>query len=669
MSAFPGRLLVAGLLVLLTVPAVAPPVTAAVLDPGWPAGAFLPAAELLEPRAGHTAGLLPDGRVLVVGGERDEGPLASAETWDPLTETWVATGLLTCQRSRHAMVVLPDGRALVVGGTRPEECELNGITASAEVWDPVTGTFTETGSLADPREAPSATLLLDGRVVLAGGFRGRGDGDVLASLETWDPASGTFTPAGSLSEARWKHTATRLPDGRILFVGGQGPRGLVGSAETWDPVTGLATAAGTLEHARMGHTATVLPDGRVAVIGGVNGRGIAVRRTEVWDPMTGTFSPWGALGEARVGHTASLTVDSGLGDGRILVVDGEGGMAELRPLASAQVWSASSFEPGPVGGLPIEPRTGHTATNLPDGRVLLAGGWGPDGPLASAEIWTPTDPEAAAGSEPPRLYESGLMLVGLVDDLRMRSLPSVDDESLMYEPLMAEGTRLRILAGPVAGSGYWWYHVALPRGEALTGGIREGWVASADHDGTPWIGVGRPFDTGQPTRPRGNAPAAPRDVRAVPFDPWAGIECDPAPCGPIGIRLRWHDARPGDDQAGFRVYLLRHWARWEGNPNAWVDDCDRSRVLASGQTAPRLIAEVGPGRRTFRYVEDDWQEMSGRPATARRSDEWTSTRYQYGRQLLVSAIDSNGDESRLVPSTPVEYLFCGLADPTPADQP
>jgi hypothetical protein len=665
MSAFPGRLLVAGLLVLLTMPAATPPVMAAVLDPGWPAGAFLPAAELLEPRAGHTAGLLPDGRVLVVGGERDEGPLASAETWDPLTEAWAATGPLTCQRSRHAMAVLPDGRALVVGGNR-EACEPDGITSSAEVWDPATGTFAGAGDMSTPRAAPSATLLLDGRILVAGGFQGRGDDDILASLETWDPASATFAPAGSLIEARWKHTATRLADGRVLVVGGQGPRGTVGSAEIWDPATGKTSPAGTLEHVRVGHTASLLPDGRVAVIGGVNGRGIAVRRTEVWDPATAAFSPWGTLDEARAGHTASLTMDSPLGDGRVLVVDGEGGIADPRPLASAELWTATSFEPRPVGGLPIEPRTGHTATNLPDGRILLAGGWGPDGPLASTETWTPTDPEAAVGSEPPRLYESGRLLVSLVDGLRVRSQPSVAEDSLMYDPLLPQRTRLRVLAGPVAGSGYWWYHVELPRGEeALEGAVREGWVASADHDGTPWIGVGRPVDSGRPSERQVAAPAAPVDIQAASFDAWAGIECDPAPCGPIGIRLNWQDARPEGDQAGFRVYLVRYWARWEGNPNAWVEDCDRSRVLASGQTAPRLIAELGSDRRAFRYVEEDWQQMSGRPPTARRSDEWTSTRYQYGRQLLVSAFDSDGDESRRVPSTPVEYLFCGLVDPTP----
>ena len=134
----------------------------------------------------------------------------------------------------------------------------------SEVWDPATGTFSPAGSLTEARSIHTATLLTDGRVLLVGGW---GTGP-LASAEVWDPATGTFSATGSLAEDRGGHGATLLADGRVLAVGGDGSAGSLASAEVWDPATGTFSATGSLTEARSNHTATLLPDGRVLVVGG-----------------------------------------------------------------------------------------------------------------------------------------------------------------------------------------------------------------------------------------------------------------------------------------------------------------------------------------------------------------------------------------------------------------
>ena len=199
---------------------------------------FVTAAPLAETRANHTATALPDGRVLVVGGfheEQDgsEEVRASAELWDPVSASFEPTGPLMEARSEHAAALLPDGRVLIVGGWDRER-----RLASAEIWDPATGTFTGVGPLAEPRWGHSATALPDGRVLVVGGWDE-------GSAEVWDPLSGTFRFTSPPKEERSLHTATLLPDGRVLLVGGEGRYGRVVTAETWDSNLSLANDAAT----------------------------------------------------------------------------------------------------------------------------------------------------------------------------------------------------------------------------------------------------------------------------------------------------------------------------------------------------------------------------------------------------------------------------------------
>ena len=182
----------------------------------------------------HTATLLADGRVLVVGGYGGFENLASTEVYDPSTGTWSPTGSMAEARKRHAATLLTDGRVLVLGGTD----DFGKALASVEVYDPSTGTWSPTGSMAHARREHTATRLTDGTVLIAGGaFHGAPASNVLlASAELYDPSTGTWSPTGSMVYGRIQHTATRLTDGRVLVSAGFTDFGL-SSAEVYDPST------------------------------------------------------------------------------------------------------------------------------------------------------------------------------------------------------------------------------------------------------------------------------------------------------------------------------------------------------------------------------------------------------------------------------------------------
>ena len=157
------------------------------------------------------------------------------------------------------------------------------------------GTWTATGSLATARDDHTATLLPNGKVLVAGGYDGSG---TLASAELYDPASGTWTATGSLATARYRHTATLLPNGKVLVAGGSDNSGALASAELYDPASGTWTATGSLATARDCHTATLLPNGKVLVAGGFDGSG-SLASAELYDPASGTWTATGSLATAR----------------------------------------------------------------------------------------------------------------------------------------------------------------------------------------------------------------------------------------------------------------------------------------------------------------------------------------------------------------------------------
>jgi N-acetylneuraminic acid mutarotase len=249
--------------------------------------------------------------------------------------------------------------------------------ASAELYDPDTGAWIAAGRMMEARVGPTATLLPDGRVLVAGGYGLIGGSAIpLASAELYDPDSDTWSAAERMIEARYDHTASRLPDGTVLVAGGVSSGNLsVASAELYDPKKGTWSTTPTMKEVRSRQTATVLLDGSVLVAGGGSGA-----FAELYHPDTGSWSATSSLVEALQGpfqgHTATL-----LQDGKVLVVTDPGSAQRFDP--DSGTWSAAASM--------TEAHTSHTATLLLDGRVLAAGGSDADGlnPIAGAALFDP----------------------------------------------------------------------------------------------------------------------------------------------------------------------------------------------------------------------------------------------------------------------------------------
>lgn len=248
-----------------------------------------PALQMNVERAAHTATLLRDGKVLIAGGFREEGTseiaISSAEIFDPGTNTFTPTSDMNEPRNGHTATLLPVGKVLLAGGWNQR-----GRTATAKLYDPQTGTFEDTGSLMAARQGLTATLLKNGQVLIAGGDSARNTPQLTAEL--YDPTTETFTPTGNLKDGRFGHTATLLTDGKVLLVGGtSGNDNILASAEIYDPVTGQFTPTSDANVIRYKHTAVLLKDGNVLILGGADQRDWNGKydSAEIYDVKTGTF--------------------------------------------------------------------------------------------------------------------------------------------------------------------------------------------------------------------------------------------------------------------------------------------------------------------------------------------------------------------------------------------
>jgi Kelch motif len=329
------------------------------------------------PAAQSAATLLGDGRVLVMLGVSPR-----AELYDPKTGAFTPNRSIGPQRVRETVTRLADGRVLIAGGVDLSADWTQGELSSAELFDPATGRFTATGSMKTARMSHTATLLADGRVLIVGGWAGNPNRP-LASAEIYSPVTGTFAAAGSMRTARENQTATRLQDGRVLIAGGdQSPAQdpyAEASAEIFSPTTGTFSPAGSMTAERTRHTATLLPSGRVLIAGGF-GNLDKPEWAELFDPATERFIRAASMFTYRDGATATL-----LKDGSVLVA---GGANDGGSLNSAEIYTPSSDAFRPTSSM-VTTRMGHTATLLDDGRVLVVGGlWGAEG-LSSAELYWP----------------------------------------------------------------------------------------------------------------------------------------------------------------------------------------------------------------------------------------------------------------------------------------
>ena len=333
---------------------------------------------MAQPRSYHTAtgfysGPLA-GWVLVTGGLDASGaPTATSELYNPVTRTFVATGNLPSKSAGHTATLLANGKVLAVGGGN----------SSAEIFDPATKSWSSAGSLSSTRSYLTATVLGDGtnRVFVAGGVDN--GGKTINSTILYNPSNGTFANGPNLTTARERHTATLLPNGTVLIVGGRQQSGgsyiTLGSAEICTATA--CTALVSSPSARYSHVAVALPNGTVLLAGGSNGS-TDLATAEILDPTTGGITPAGTLQAGRRELTAS-----GLPNGRAVAAGGQNGTT---PTSASDL-----YKPPLAAGAPMNAaRAGHTATLLKDAagnviNVLIVGGvsGSPAKSVSSAELY------------------------------------------------------------------------------------------------------------------------------------------------------------------------------------------------------------------------------------------------------------------------------------------
>jgi hypothetical protein len=341
---------------------------------------------------GVVAIVLLDGRVLVTGGAPD---LRSSELYDPDSQTWSATGRTLEPRLSPTATLLHDGRVLLTGGlsdrTPPpkgDRITLAPVLASVEVYDPNTQTWARAAPMSSARAGHTATVMPDGRVLVTGGLApGAALYQRRSSTEIYDPSSGSWTEGPAMHQARDSHTATLLPNGKLLVAGGH-DGGRLGSAELYDPALGAWVDAAPLPEAFLGHSATLLPNGTLLISGGdvPTGPGaVGSAHAAIYDPGRDSWAMAASMVTARIGQAAVV-----LADRRVFVTGGGAlGYPDPNPFSSAEIYDVATgvwMEAAPMN----TPRTGHAAVLLPNGAVLVIGGSTSGGTsLASAELFEP----------------------------------------------------------------------------------------------------------------------------------------------------------------------------------------------------------------------------------------------------------------------------------------
>lgn len=353
-------------------------------------GKVTPAGALKTARTFHSATLLQDGRVLVVGGRGLDGltTLTQAELFSPKTKKWSLAGTLAQGRSHHTATLLNDGRVLVTGGTTQESSDDGSArfvaVASTELYDPAKNDWHTTEPMHEARNGHTATLLGDGRVMIVGGAKEQRSH--LASVELFDPATNTWSFGPPLHLARWQHEAVRLANGSVVVVAGrsnvgQNPPGSgVAVAQTERLIDGGWEVLPPLSEPRQ-RAATVARADTVTVIGGIS-TSTATNYVETW---AAGARGW-ALGDANLTMALSAHTASVVAGVDVVVIGGEPpNSVDTRRI---QRWDNARAKWCDAGKLAVS-RKQHTATVLPDGTILVVGGLSAGVPEASVEWWQP----------------------------------------------------------------------------------------------------------------------------------------------------------------------------------------------------------------------------------------------------------------------------------------
>ena len=357
-------------------------------------GSWSTSGSMATARGGHTATRLPNGKVLVVGG--NSGAAMTAELYDPGTGVWSPAGTLPgSNRSGHQAVLLSSGKVLVSGGST--ETELH--TAFTALYEPATGAWSSTASMQNGRSGHSLTRLKDGRVLAVGGMGHTSVWPYIYSLSTaelYNPFTGTWTLTGSmahheifLTPGRTEHKAALLPSGKVLVTGGLESDGFGGTstpfatAEIYDPESGAWSSTGSMTEGRSGHGMDILPSGKVVVAS--KSWSTNSSTVELYDPVTAHWSTVGFMANTRFDSTATT-----LTSGRVLIAGGyRYDIATSKNVYIAQAERVVLPFWKPAGNMATA-RFGLTATLLPDGRVLTTGGFNGTNPVSSADLRDPT---------------------------------------------------------------------------------------------------------------------------------------------------------------------------------------------------------------------------------------------------------------------------------------
>lgn len=355
---------------------------------------FVKTTAMSVARAHHTATLLADGKVLVVGGDDASYAMQDAvELFDPSGETWAELPPLPEARSNHTATLLADGRVLIAGGGTTSAIGLpNGVVAldSAVLFDPATGAYQEVGPMTAKRADHRAQLLGDGRVLLVGGASDTVAeectvipnctvGVALDSAEIFDPSDESFTATGSLNGARYSAVAATLDDGRVLVAGGVDSFTSVATAEIFDPAAAVFSLTAEMQYERLFAAGALLGSGKLLIAGGKKADVAPHAHTELYDAGADSWTKVAELSQARTGAQA-VTLQSG----RVLHIGGYNQIAQTA-VTDVELFDEATNAWTLLGELTSK-RSLHTATLLGDGRVLACGGFGPLGPAKTCDL-------------------------------------------------------------------------------------------------------------------------------------------------------------------------------------------------------------------------------------------------------------------------------------------